>query len=276
MPFIPGDDNEPVKVLSRCKISAFGLCLTEVECDTQRSNSILLAVCHPKPCLRRQAKSFMETLHMKRLSFIFFVLAFSWVVQPVGALSSDPNTLEESFKALQKDFDDISRSTNEVLKQKETEFQHKMEKYRQEMDVKVDDLESRLEKMTGDSEKQLRGFIQSLKEKNREMSDKAKQIIGSAKQELTRQLEKTITGLEKKIDEFKRQSENMGKDGREKLSRQLEVLRKKNRETMDTLERFKTEGVKTWDEIKSLISCLWQDLKNAYDRATKEPEVKKI
>jgi vacuolar-type H+-ATPase subunit H len=183
---------------------------------------------------------------------------------------SDPSALQESFEALQKDFDEISQLALDLLKQKETEFHNKMESYREELDLKVDDLGSKFKKITGESQEQIHTIIEILKRKNQEMSDKAKEIIGQAKDEFTLQLDKTISNLDKKIEDLRKQSKNMSEDARKKLSRQLEVMREKNQEVVAKLEELNSKGIKTWDEIKTLIFNIWQDLIKTYTEEGKE------
>jgi len=47
-------------------------------------------------------------------------------------------------------------------------------------------------------------------------------------------------------------------------------MREKNQEVVAKLEELKSKGIKTWDEIKTLIFNIWQDLKKTYDKEIEE------
>lgn len=207
---------------------------------------------------------------MKRLKLILFVLTAALMTSITYANPSDPSALQKSFEALQKDFDEISQLALDLLKQKETEFHNKMESYREELDLKVDDLGSKFKKITGESQEQIHTIIEILKRKNQEMSDKAKEIIGQAKEQFEVHLDKTISTLDNKIEDLQKQSESMNEDARQKLSRQLEEFSVKNQEVVAKLEELNSKGIKTWDEIKTLIFNIWQDMIKTYTKEAKE------
>jgi len=109
-----------------------------------------------------------------------------------------------------------------------------------------------------------------IKKEAKEAYDATKAYTQEQMQAFREQTETRLAEYKKEIDQLKAKAEKLGGDTKAKAEQQLTALLQKRDEVSEKLKELSSSSGNAWEQLKSGIDAVMEDLGNAYKKAAAE------
>lgn len=185
--------------------------------------------------------------------------------------------IEEKLASLGKKLDNLMAQGSKLSGKAKIEFDKKMHYMREKQNVaarkinelknsggdKLRDLKTKMDSLMDDLNKSYKETLFRFKGSEKKVEKEEKK----RRKEYQKQVKSRLKEFDKKLDELDRKKKNIENEARIHLDEGIVFLKKKRDEIREKFKELKSSDGKKWDDQKSIMDMLIDDLDKSYNEA---------